>query len=125
MPAVITDREDRPGTYGSRRQMAPRSNADVAELRRAVAEVRWFHRIDLADGVITPGADDTPEKLKTLHLPQDLRGTTVLDIGAWDGFFSFEAERRGAARVLATDSFIWRGNVDWADKRGFDLSKRV
>src|SRR5262245_25907070 len=32
---------------------------------------------------------------------------TVLDIGAWDGFFSFEFERRGAARVLAIDTFAW------------------
>jgi tRNA (mo5U34)-methyltransferase len=29
----------------------------------------------------------------------------VLDIGCWDGFFSFECERRGAKRVVATD--IW------------------
>jgi tRNA (mo5U34)-methyltransferase len=33
----------------------------------------------------------------------------VLDVGAWDGWFSFEAERRGAARVLATDSWCWGG----------------
>ena len=32
-------------------------------------------------------------------------------MGAWDGFFSFEAERRGAKRVLATDSFSWRGGA--------------
>jgi tRNA (mo5U34)-methyltransferase len=32
----------------------------------------------------------------------------VLDVGAWNGFFSFESFRRGAARVLATDSFTWR-----------------
>ena len=48
----------------------------------------------------------------------------MLDVGAWDGFFSFEAERRGAARVLSTDSFVWTGQT-WADKRGFDLAKRV
>ncbi len=31
----------------------------------------------------------------------------MLDVGAWDGFFSFEAERRGAERVLATDRHVW------------------
>jgi tRNA (mo5U34)-methyltransferase len=124
MPAVVTDSEDRLGMHGSPRPTAPRSNADVAELRRAVAQVRWFHRIDLGDGVVTPGDDDTPEKLKTLHLPEDLRGTTVLDIGAWDGFFSFEAERRGAARVLATDDFCWGGD-GWGTKAGFDLARRA
>jgi len=124
MPAVLTDGQDRPTTHGSARATAPRSDADLAELRRAVAQVRWFHRIDLGDGVVTPGEDDTPEKLKTVHLPQDLRGTTVLDIGAWDGFFSFEAERRGAARVLATDDFCWGGD-GWGTKAGFDLARRA
>src|SRR5258708_19210321 len=106
MPAVVT-----------------RSSTDITELRRAVAQGRWFHGIDLGDGVVTRGEDDTPEKLKTLHLPQDLRGTTVLDIGAWDGFFSFETERRGAARVLATDDFCWSGE-GWGTKAGFDLAHR-
>ena len=124
MPAVVTAREDGLDADGSPKATVPRSNADVAELRRAVAQVRWFHQIDLGDGVVTPGDDDTPEKLKTLHLPQDMRGTTVLDIGAWDGFFSFEAERRGAARVLATDDFCWGGD-GWGTKAGFDLDHRV
>jgi tRNA (mo5U34)-methyltransferase len=35
-------------------------------------------------------------------LPEDLTGATLLDIGAWDGWFSFEAEKRGA-RVTAVD----------------------
>jgi tRNA (mo5U34)-methyltransferase len=37
----------------------------------------------------------------------DLSGRTVLDIGAWNGLFSLEAKRRGASRVLATDSCCW------------------
>ncbi len=41
-----------------------------------------------------------------MNLPS-LVGKSVLDIGAWDGFFSFEAERRGAARVVALDRHIW------------------
>lgn len=59
-----------------------------------VAAIRWFHRIDLGNGVTTPGADDTPLKLKHLQLPESLSGKTVLDIGAWDGFFSFEVEKQ-------------------------------
>jgi tRNA (mo5U34)-methyltransferase len=50
---------------------------------------------------------------------------TVLDVGAWDGFFSFEAERRGAARVLATDSFVWQSNVEGYGKEGFDFAKQA
>jgi tRNA (mo5U34)-methyltransferase len=46
-------------------------------------------------------------RLRLLKIPADLSGKTVLDIGAWDGFFSFEFERRGAKRVLAIDSYAW------------------
>lgn len=94
-----------------------------AELMRQVNAIKWYHTIDLGEGVVTPGADNTPRKLRRISLPDRLDGKTVLDIGAWDGFFSFEAERRGASRVLATDSFVWSGQT-WADKRGFDLARR-
>lgn len=69
----------------------------------------WFHSIDLGQGVVTPGHKTTERlayEIDVMKLP-DLRGKTVLDIGAWDGFFSFEAERRGASRVVALDHFIW------------------
>jgi tRNA (mo5U34)-methyltransferase len=79
----------------------------VDTLRADVEAIRWFHTIDLGGGVVTPGAEDTPAKLATLRMPDDLAGRTVLDVGAWDGFFSFEAERRGAARVLALDHYVW------------------
>jgi tRNA (mo5U34)-methyltransferase len=46
----------------------------------------------------------------------------VLDIGAWDGFFSFEAERRGASRVLAADHYSWSGQ-SWGTKAGFELAR--
>ncbi len=49
---------------------------------------------------------------------------TVLDVGAWDGFFSFEAERRGAQRVVATDSFAWNG-LNWSTKEGFLLARET
>ena len=65
----------------------------------------WRHRIELPDGVVTPGTQDTQAQLAMLHLPADLRGKSVLDIGCSDGFFSFECEKRGAARVLAIDNF--------------------
>lgn len=97
----------------------------IASLRQRASEIRWHHTIDLGDGVVTRGKDNTPRKLERLHLPASLAGMTVLDIGAWDGFFSFEAERRGAARVLATDSFVWQGNVQGYGKEGFDLAKQA
>lgn len=94
------------------------------ELLQQATAIRWFHRIPLGHGVITPGLDDTPAKLRRLHLPESFAGRTVLDIGAWDGFFSFEAERRGASRVVAVDSYCWRGD-GWGSKAGFELARRA
>ena len=94
------------------------------ELEQRAAEIQWFHTIDLGQGLITAGVDDTPRKLQSLGLPDDLHGRTVLDIGAWDGFFSFEAERRGAARVLAVDSYSWTGS-GWGNQDGFRLAREA
>jgi tRNA (mo5U34)-methyltransferase len=79
--------------------------SDLESLNQQIKAIDWWHPIDLGNGVVTPGIDCTPSRLAEIRLPEDLRGKSVLDIGAWDGFFSFEAERRGARRVLATDSF--------------------
>jgi len=90
-------------------------------LKQEVASHLWFHSIDLGQGVVTPGrVDPQRQTLPRLGLPADLAGKTVLDIGAWDGFFSFEAERRGAKRVLATDSHAW-----WSRKPAFELARRA
>lgn len=97
---------------------------DNADIRDLIVKVNWYHRIDLGRGFITPGVDNSSERLDALELPTSLRGKTVLDIGAWDGFFSFEAERRGAARVLATDSFCW-GAEGWGTKEGFDTARKI
>lgn len=63
----------------------------------------WYHRIELAPGVITPGTHDSPTGLAQVGMPDDLSGMRVLDIGARDGFYTFEAERRGAREVVALD----------------------
>src|SRR5271156_353136 len=97
--------------------------SSVQAIRDAVASRSWWHRIDLGHGIVTPGPDNSPRKLAGLHLPTDLSGKTVIDIGAWDGFFSFECERRGA-KVLATDDFCWTG-PGIQDKGGFDIAKRA
>jgi len=93
--------------------------ADLVAMNR----IPWFHRIPLCDDIITPGRDASAEKLATIGLPENLTGQNVLDIGAWDGFFSFEAERRGADRVLAVDSGVW--TVPSIGKAGFEFAHRV
>jgi tRNA (mo5U34)-methyltransferase len=95
---------------------------DLDDLRTRVSRIRWHHSIDLGNGITTPGHENTARKLSRLELPASFAGKTVLDVGAWDGFFSFEAERRGAARVLATDSYCW-SSASGFGKQGFDLAK--
>jgi tRNA (mo5U34)-methyltransferase len=95
------------------------------DLQARVDALRWYHTIDLGGGVVTRGVDNTPERLSRLGLPQDLSGRSVLDIGAWDGFFSFEAERRHATRVVASDHYSWHG-LGWdtgKGKAGFELAR--
>jgi tRNA (mo5U34)-methyltransferase len=104
-------------------------SASVDDLRAAVAAQSWFHTIDLGDGIVTDGRDESPRKLRWIDLPADLRGRTVLDVGAWDGFFSFECERRGADRVVAVDGPAWRepawGPGGFGTRSGFDLARRA
>jgi len=96
----------------------------LKRLQNEVSRIKWYHRIDLGNGIITPGCSNNQRKLKKIGLPKNLKGQTVLDIGAWDGFYSFEAERRGASRVLATDSFSWSGQGG-GTKAGFDMAKKI
>jgi tRNA (mo5U34)-methyltransferase len=95
------------------------------DLQSRVEALRWYHRINLGGGIVTKGVDDTALRLARIDLPSSLVGRSVLDIGAWDGFFSFEAERRGASRIVAADSYAWHG-VGWgtgAGKAGFELAR--
>jgi tRNA (mo5U34)-methyltransferase len=96
---------------------------ELDELKRRVSEVRWFHSIDLGQGIVTPGRDRSASKLRTLRFPERMDGRTVLDIGAFDGFFAFEAERRGAKRVVAVDSIVWN-SPDYG-KAGFELAREA
>lgn len=82
-----------------------RSRRIKAEADRIV----WFHSLDLGHGVVSAGvknAELLARELEALQLP-DLQGRTLLDIGAWDGYFSFAAERLGASRVVALDHYVW------------------
>lgn len=75
-------------------------------IHRAESEPYWFQKIELFDGYYTKGwSDPVIDKMPYFGLPDDLTNKRVLDIGCAEGFFSFEAERRGAREVIAIDSF--------------------
>lgn len=94
----------------------------------------WFHRIDLGDGIITPGSIP-PGTHKTISsfLPKNLDNKTVLDIGSSNGYYSFKCEKRGAT-VTAIDVHdnagfntvkkILNSNVDFQKMNLFDLPKK-
>ncbi|HME09164.1 MAG TPA: DUF1698 domain-containing protein [Bryobacteraceae bacterium] len=67
----------------------------------------WWHSFELPDGTQLLGVcglESLKDRIGQFPIPPDLRGKRVLDIGAWDGWFSFEMERRGA-EVLAIDNW--------------------
>jgi len=92
------------------------SIADQREqLRGRVAGIEWYHTIELAAGVVTPGWFDTRSIVERIGFPSDLSGKRCLDIGTFDGFWAFTMEQRGAAEVLAIDvpdpaSWDWPAN---------------
>jgi tRNA (mo5U34)-methyltransferase len=74
-----------------------------ADARAAIASVpSWYHTIEVAPGVVTPGAFDLRPVVDRLPWP-DVRGKRCLDVGTYDGFLALELERRGAAEVVAVD----------------------
>jgi tRNA (mo5U34)-methyltransferase len=89
-------------------QERPPSHRRVEDWVRSQIETEpyWFHRIELPNGVVTPGWNDPRiEKLPYFGLPEDMTGMRVLDIGHAEGFFCFEAERRGAAEVIGVENY--------------------
>ena len=72
---------------------------DKGTLQKKVAEVGfWYHKIQLPWGVSTPG--ENPVSAEAYQLPADLKGWRVLDVGAWDGYWTFECLKRGAREVV-------------------------
>jgi len=65
----------------------------------------WYHRIDLGDGVVTPGFHYEPlwDNIREVRKLIDYKDKNVLDIASFDGLFSFEAEKLGAKNIIATD----------------------
>ena len=99
---------------------------DPSQVAAAAGREVWFHSIDLGRGVVTRGQKTPPalaKELEALRLP-DLAGKSVLDIGAYDGFYSFEAERRGAARVVSMDLHVWQLETTFAPEYLADCAAR-
>jgi tRNA (mo5U34)-methyltransferase len=93
-----------------------RTAQQVADIRAKIAQISsWYHRIDLGDGIETPGHFRMAEYLRHYHLPERLDGKRVLDVGASSGFFAYEFERRGAKEVVGVELPSWADH-DWTPR---------
>jgi tRNA (mo5U34)-methyltransferase len=83
------------------------------DVRRRVDELGWwYHHFELPNGVWTgngePPAYDPVERwnLFESHLPDDLEGKSVLDVGGNSGYFSLRMKQRGAGRCLMVEPVV-------------------
>ena len=85
---------------------------------KGIDEIRWWHRVTLKDGRVTPGLSNVSQLEDVFLFPSlDFTGKSVLDIGCWDGYFSFRAEQLGAKRVVAMDD----PDLRWGGMDGFEF----
>lgn len=97
------------------------SSLTVSKMVVRCAGVKWRHQIEITSEFRTPGDQSWQFTEWTLGaLPQDLSGKSVLDVGAWDGYCTFEARRRNADRVVAIDTGTHRRGI-----AGFEVAKQL
>jgi 2-polyprenyl-3-methyl-5-hydroxy-6-metoxy-1,4-benzoquinol methylase len=87
----------------------------MADLAESLAKYEFYHIIDLGNGLRTKGYPSlVPVQAPVLDAigSIEMAGKSVLDIGCRDGLFCFEAERRGASRILGIDNNLSPGAVE-------------
>jgi tRNA (mo5U34)-methyltransferase len=112
--------DDRPGAF------RVDAGGTLTVSQQEVDRLQWWHSIDLGRGVVTKGqkALSLLKSEADIALRHGVEGKTVLDVGAWDGAFSFESKRRGASHVLATDYYCWLGpGLGKGKKECFELAR--
>jgi tRNA (mo5U34)-methyltransferase len=104
------------------------STLELVTLQQRIEQIRWYHDLDFPNGLKARANNRHTEAHRKLwdwmrsELEKiDFAGKTVLDIGCWDGYWSFYAERRGASRVLATDD----ETQNWGGSAGLKLAKAL
>jgi tRNA (mo5U34)-methyltransferase len=101
---------------------------DRIQLQQRIDEIHWYHDIDFPNGLQArtkaPQAEAHRRQWDWMRSKLDeidFGGKNVLDIGCWDGYWSFYAEQRGASRVLASDD----KTQNWAGNAGLELAKEL
>lgn len=95
---------------------------DKEEIRHKIDSYKWYHRIRVHDDIFTSPAPEINGGRGYLDVWNfilqemqkiDFTDKKVLDIGCRDGFFSFEAERRGAKEIVGIDNDISLGTKEF------------
>lgn len=101
---------------------------DIAAKQAELDAVTWYHEFDFGNGLRTQTHCHQIESHRRVWAfveaqlaKVDFRGKSVLDIGSWDGYWSFYAEKRGAKSVLASDDL----GQNWSQGRGIHLAKEL
>jgi tRNA (mo5U34)-methyltransferase len=95
----------------------------MTDLAARARDLHWYHTMELAPGLVTPGVFDLRDQVHHYGLPDRLDGMRVLDIGTLSGFWAFELERRGAAEIYALDVDD-EMELDWPPRRRPDRQKQ-
>lgn len=103
-------------------------DAQSLAIQQRIDAVNWYHEFDFGNGLAAKSKSTDIEDhrkfwnhIRTTLDTIDFAGKSVLDIGCWDGYWSFYAEQRGAARVVASDDC----NQNWAGDTGLKLAKEL
>src|SRR5437667_8725440 len=101
---------------------------EVFQLQAQIDAIPWYHEFDFGNGLKARSkASDIDWHRQNWRFVEDqlaafdFHNKTVLDIGCWDGYWSFYAERHGATRVLATDDF----SQNWSGEEGLNLARQL
>jgi tRNA (mo5U34)-methyltransferase len=105
------------------------------DLAERISAQKWYHTLELGNGLVTDGWFDMRPYVEHYGLPERMDGMRVLDCGTWDGFWAFEMERRGAEVVALDVDREWeydspprRRPSDFPDTyrgQGFELAKEA
>jgi tRNA (mo5U34)-methyltransferase len=91
-----------------------------------VDSIDWWHTIKFPNGIASRGqqpADILARKAdEVFRYP--VEGKSVLDVGAWNGYFTAEATKRGGGDILAVDSPTWNAPGKGNGFLGFELMRR-
>jgi tRNA (mo5U34)-methyltransferase len=101
------------------------------DLKESAEKIQWWHSIPLiseegntyvTNGIVNHCSEEIATK--RFGMPESLEGKTVLDIGCWDGYFSFLAEKRNAKSVLGVDMLQGCSHQEQGTQ-GFEFAKKA